>query len=286
VKIVVSAIQMPSDPLDVSANLHRADEHLRSAHADGVELAVLPEMFNTGYSLRPDYGPFSETIEGPTITHLSRRSRQWGMAIAAGFVERSGRHLYDSLVFCGPDGDIQIYRKRNLVFWERFRFRPGRSPLVVSTPWGRVGFAICADMIYRKVWNDYRGRIDLAVVSAAWPDFADRDSGRGHWLLGHVGPLSEAIPEKVATDLGVPVIFANQCGETHTTIPVLRTRIKDRFAGQSSICDGHHGAPVRAGKGPELVLAPITLHHQRGLKSWRSMSHSAPVAPCSESARS
>jgi predicted amidohydrolase len=286
VKIVVAAIQMPSDPLDVSANLHRADDRLRSAHAEGVELAVLPELFNTGYSLRPDYGPFSETVDGPTITHLSRRSRQWRMAIAAGFVERSGRHLYDSLVFCGPDGDIQIYRKRNLVFWERFRFRPGRAPLVVSTPWGRVGFAICADMIYRKVWNDYRGRIDLAVVSAAWPEFADRDSGRGHWLLGHVGLLSEAIPQKVAADLGVPVIFANQCGETHTTIPVLRARIKDRFAGQSSICDGHHGAPVRAGKEPSLLLAPITVHHQRGLKSWRSMSHSAPAAPCSESARS
>ena len=39
----------------------------------------------------------------------------------------------------------------------------------------------------------------------------------------------------------MPVIFANQCGETHTTIPVLGTRIKDRFAGQSSICDGRHG---------------------------------------------
>ena len=54
------------------------------------------------------------------------------MAIAAGFVEREGRHLYDSLVFCSPDGDIRIYRKRNLVFWERFRFHPGRLPLIVQ----------------------------------------------------------------------------------------------------------------------------------------------------------
>jgi N-carbamoylputrescine amidase len=286
VKIVVAALQMPSDPLDVSANLHRADDLLRSAQADGVELAVLPELFNTGYGLFPDYGPYGETAEGPTLTHLRRRSRQWRMAIAAGFVERAGRHLYDSLAFCGPDGEIQIYRKRHLVFWERFRFRPGRSPLVVSTPWGRVGLAICADMIYRKVWNDYRDRIDLAVVSAAWPDFADRDSGRRHWLLGHVGPLSGAIPAKVADDLGVPVIFANQCGETRTTIPVLGTRIKDRFAGQSSICDGRHGTPVRAGREPSLLVAPITLHQQRGMKSWRSMSHSVLAASCSDSARS
>jgi predicted amidohydrolase len=286
VKILVAAVQMPSDLLDVSANLDRADELLRSARESSVELAVLPELFNTGYSLCPDFGPYSETAEGPTLYHLRERSRQWQIAIAAGFVERDGKHLYDSLVFCSPDGSLRIYRKRNLVFWERFRFHPGRSPLVVTTPWGRVGFAICADMIYRRVWTAYRGQIDLAVVSAAWPDFADRESGRRHWLLGHVGPLSGAIPAKVAMDLGVPVIFANQCGVTHTTIPVLGTKIRDHFSGQSSICDGRHGVPVLAGREPALLIAPITLHHQRGLKSWRSMSPSVPAGLFSDSAHS
>ena len=173
---------------------------------------------------------------------------------------------------------MHIYRKRNLVFWERFRFFPGRTPLVVPTPFGRVGFAVCADMIYRRVWDDYRDRIDLAVVSAAWPDFANRHTGRRHWLLGHVGPLSAAIPCKVAADLGIPVIFSNQCGDTKTTIPVIKTTIHDRFAGQSSICDGRHGAPVRADREPALLVAPITLHPKRGLKSWRTTFHSAPAA--------
>jgi predicted amidohydrolase len=286
VKILVAAVQMPSDLLDISVNLNRADELLRLARDSSVELAVLPELFNTGYSLCPDFGPYSETAEGPTLCHLRERSRQWQMAIAAGFVERDGKHLYDSLVFCSPDGSLRIYRKRNLVFWERFRFHPGRLPLIVTTPWGRVGFAICADMIYRRVWSAYREQIDLAVVSAAWPDFADRESGRRHWLLGHVGPLSGAIPAKVAMDLGVPVIFANQCGVTHTTIPVLGTKIRDHFSGQSSICDGRHGVPVLAGREPALLIAPITLHHQRGLKSWRSMSPSVPAGLFSDSAHS
>lgn len=285
-KIVAASIQMPSAMLDVPGNLQRADDHLRSAHEQGAELAVLPELFNTGYSLCPDFGPYSETAEGPTIAHLRRRSQQWKMAIAAGFVEREGRHLYDSLAFTTPDGDVHIYRKRNLVFWERFRFHPGRSPLIVPTPWGRVGFAVCADMIYRKVWNDYRDRIDLAVVSAAWPNFAHRDSGRRHWLLGHVGPLSESIPAKVASDLGIPVVFANQCGETHTIIPILYTRIKDRFAGLSSICDGRHGEPVRAGDEPATLVAPITLHPAKGPKTWHSTSHSARAACSSGSERS
>jgi N-carbamoylputrescine amidase len=208
------------------------------------------------------------------------------MVLVAGFVEREGRHLYDSLALATPDGNLQIYRKRNLVFWERFRFYPGRSPLVVSTPFGRIGLAVCADMIYRRVWDDYRDRIDLAVVSAAWPDFRNRETGRRHWLLGHVGPLSGEIPAKVASDLGIPVVFANQCGETRTWIPVIRTTIPDSFSGQSSICDGRHGVPVRAERETSVLVAPITLHRKRGLKTWNSMSLSAAAASSSGSAPS
>lgn len=277
-RILVAAIQMPSESLQVESNLRRADDHLRKANDAGAELAVLPEMFNTGYGLFPDYGPYGEGIDGPTLTHLRLRSRQWGMCIAAGFVERDGHHLYDALAFVTPDGETHVYRKRNLVFWERFRFHPGRESLVVATRWGRIGFAVCADMIYRKVWHDYRDRIDVAVVAAAWPDFADRDTGRKHWLLGHVGPLSAAIPGKVALDLGIPVIFANQCGETRTAVPLLGARIADRFAGKSSISDGRHGPPVSAGIHEGMLLTPITVHPRKGLKSWRSTSHSVPAA--------
>jgi N-carbamoylputrescine amidase len=286
VKILAAAIQMTSEPLDVAANVRRADALLREARAAGAVLAVLPELFNTGYGLCPDYAPYAEGVEGPTLQHLRKRSQQWRMSIAAGFVERSGRHLYDALAFVTPEGETYIYRKRNLVFWERFRFHPGRDALVVPTPWGRIGFAICADMIYRKVWREYRDRIDLAVVCAAWPDFADRDTGRRHWLFGHVGPLSGAIPSRVAADLGIPVVFANQCGVTQTTIPVLNAKIADRFAGLSSITDGRHGTPARAGVEEQLLLSELTIHSQRGLKIWRSTYPSAPAASSSTSEHS
>ncbi len=285
-KIMAAAIQMSSEPLKVAANLAKADALLQQARDAGATLAVLPEMFNTGYGLLPDYGPTAEGPDGPTLRHLSMRAREWGMAIAGGFVERDDHHLYDSIAFATPDGDIQIYRKRNLVFWERFRFRPGSRPLVVATPWGRIGFAVCADMIYKKVWDDYRGRIDLAIVCSAWPDFADRDTGRKHWLFGHVGPLSGAIPAKVAVDLGIPVVFANQCGHTETVIPILHTRITDRFAGLSSICDGLHDSPILAGLDDQVLLAPLTIHPSQGPRTWRSTSNSAPEAFFSEPVRS
>ena len=277
-RIVVAAIQMRSQLHGLPTNLARADERLRQAHESGAEIAVLPEMFNTGYGHCADYGPHGEGVDGPTLTHLRQRSRQWNMAIAAGFVERAGHHLYDALAFVVPEGDVHVYRKRNLVFWERSRFNPGVAPLVVETRWGRIGFAICADMIYREVWTDYRDRIDLAIIAAAWPNFACRLTGRTHWLLGGVGPLASEIPGRVAMDLGVPVVFANQCGETRTTVPLLGSRIADRFAGRSTICDGRHGPPIAAGVDEEVLLTSITVHRRPGVKSWRSTFRSVPAA--------
>jgi N-carbamoylputrescine amidase len=288
VKIVVAAVQMPAEPMEIAANLVRADAALHEAHRAGAVLAVLPETFNTGHALLPDFGSYAEGIDGPTLRHLSRRSRQWRMGIAAGFVEREGRNLYNGQALCLPDGSIHVYRKRYLVFWERFRFRPGRSPLVVATAWGRIGLAICADMLYRRVWDDYRGRIDLALISAAWPEFVSRVSGRKHWLLGHLGPLSAVIPAKVARDLDVPVLFANQCGDTRTTIPLLglglAERVADRFAGQTSICDGRNAPPVIAGVEPRLVLSSITVPNPRGPRPCRSTSLLVDAASSSRSA--
>lgn len=281
-KIAAAAIQMPSEVGAIVANRERADRLLRQAHHEGATLAVLPEMFNTGYGLIADYAPLAEPRDGPTISWLSGRSRQWGMGIAAGFVERDGHDLYDSLGFCLPDGSIHVYRKQNLVFWEPFRFRGGKAPLIVETPWGRIGFGICADMIYRSTWTHYRDRVDLAMISSAWPDFACRHRSRPHWLFGRLGPLSATLPGIIARDLGVPVIFANQCGATATTIPMLglwiRETIADRFAGLSSVSDGRHASSVIAQGGEQLVLSEITIHPPRGLRTWHFMSRSASVA--------
>src|SRR5262249_1979927 len=139
-------------------------------------------------------------------------------------------------------------------------------------------------------WDDYRNRVDLAVVAAAWPDFANRHTGKKHWLMGKIGPMSAEIPTLVARDLSVPVIFANQCGPTHTTIPLLgmwvAEHLPDRFAGRSSVCDGRHGSPVMAGVEEEIVLSSVTLHPARGPKSCLTTSQSvAAVGSSSASAR-
>lgn len=286
-RLTAAAIQMPSVPGDSAGNLARADERLAEAHEAGADLAVLPEMVFSGYGLIPDYTHLAETLDGPTLTHLRERSRMWKMTIASGFVEMDGHHLYDSLALCLPDGRCTVYRKRNLVFWERFRFLPGRESVIAETPFGRIGLSICADMIYRRVWDEFRDKIDLALISSAWPDFSCRETGRKHWLFGHVGPLSAEIPAKVARDLAIPVVFANQVGETRTSIPYLGTwivdKISDRFSGKSCIADGLHGAPVVGGAEDQIVLSNITVHSRKGPRTWFSTFPSVSAASSSGS---
>ena len=104
-KIAAAAIQMPASLGDVVGNVDRADELLRRAHDDGVELAVLPEMFNTGYGLIPDYTAMAEGRGGPVhgqgrTSHGCRRRvdalsgsplspREWSSSLSASQVSSS-----------------------------------------------------------------------------------------------------------------------------------------------------------------------------------------------------
>jgi len=189
---------------------------LRQAFKAGAELAVLPELFNTGYmAFCPDFRP--PTVKGSTGRPgriFATGAETGGMAIAAGFVERDGPHLHDSLGFVTPRrGDVHVYRKTeprgsgNGPDSSR-----GRSPLVVPT---RLGTDRLRDLrghdLSASSGQDYRDRIDLAVITAAWPEFADRITGRKHWLFGHVGTaLGRRYPGGSPEDLGIPVVFANQ----------------------------------------------------------------------------
>lgn len=82
-RILAAAIQMPTELSQRAANLGCADAFLCEASRAGVDLVVLPEMYNTGYGVLRDYAPHAEGGDGPTLRHLSARSRQWRMGIVA-----------------------------------------------------------------------------------------------------------------------------------------------------------------------------------------------------------
>ena len=260
-KLTAAAIQMLRAVSTTPGQPDRADRLLRRAHEAGAELAVLPEMFNTGYGLCPDYRPLRRDPRRARRSGTSARSRQWDMTIAAGFVEQEGMHVYDSLALVTPDGAGPRLPQAppGLLGAVRGSVRAA-SPLVVATPWGRVGFAICADMIYRKVWHGYRDRIDLAIIAAAWPDFADRETGREALAARPRRPALGVDSRPGCPGPGNPGGLRQPVRRDDGRAFRSSARIADRFAGQSSVCDGRHGPPGprrgRRGRCSELRHGP------------------------------
>jgi predicted amidohydrolase len=149
--IRVATVQFQHAPGDKGFNLGRVRDFVGQAARAGVEIIAFPEMCLTGYwhTRKLDRDAFSALAEpvpsGPSSVELLRLSREHGMTIGAGLVERGddGR-FYNSYVVAMPDGRSAVHRKLH-VFVSEF-LSAGDHYTVFDTPHGcRVGVLICYD---------------------------------------------------------------------------------------------------------------------------------------------
>src|SRR5262245_49423102 len=149
--IRVAAVQFQHAPGDKAANLAVMERFIASAAEQAVEIIAFPECCISGYwHLRKL--PRDEMVElaehvpsGPAAQRLAALSRQMGLTIGAGLVERGdGDKLYNSYFVAMPDGRWACHRKLH-VFVSEF-LSPGDRYTVFDTPHGcRVGVLICYD---------------------------------------------------------------------------------------------------------------------------------------------
>src|SRR3954469_24238029 len=116
--IRVATVQFQSEPGDKAYNLGRVRHFVTQAAESGVEIIAFPEMCLTGYwhvrkLTQPAVEALAEPVpDGPCTQELLRLSREHGMSIAAGLIERGddGR-LYNSYVVAMADGKWARHRK-------------------------------------------------------------------------------------------------------------------------------------------------------------------------------
>ncbi len=231
-----AALQFFATPFDLTRNLETAERLARTAAAQGAQIIVLPELFNTGYVYAPRLFAFAETEEGLTLRNLRRWSAELNAHIAGPLLLRENGHIFDVFALVGPDGTLHKYRKRNPFLWERCYFEAGREPLVVQTSLGRIGLMTCWDIARRDLSETYRGRVDALLIASAPPRFhravlnfplgkkiylaqmmsallRDRDVMDG-WYLDEVAALADW--------LGVPIVHAVMAGRFVTEVPLPR----------------------------------------------------------------
>ena len=147
----VATVQFQPLPGDKKYNLDRIRRFVGEAAASNVEIIAFPEMCLTGYwhvrkLARDAFEALAEPVpDGPSARELLRLSREHGMSIGAGLIERAddGR-FYNSYLVAMPDGQWALHRKLH-TFESRF-ISDGDRYTVFDTPHGcRVGVLICYD---------------------------------------------------------------------------------------------------------------------------------------------
>lgn len=160
----IACIQMEPKVGALNANVAKTLEQLARAHANGADIAVLPELCNSGYVFesREEAFALAEPVpDGPTTKAWMAAAAEFDMIFVAGIAERAGKRLFNSAVAVGPDGHVGTYRKNHLWAAENLFFEPGDLGVPVwHTRHGRLAAAICYDGWFPEI-------IRMAAVQGA-----------------------------------------------------------------------------------------------------------------------
>ncbi|MCP4574444.1 MAG: hypothetical protein GY838_19005 [bacterium] len=148
-ELLVAAVQTSPVFGEVRTNV---DAALELVPAD-TDLAVLPELFSTGYQFR-DRDEARSLAEDPAgdgyaCRRLRAAARDLDTTLVAGIAETAGDKLYNSAVMIRPDGSRELYRKIHLFWDEKSIFEPGDLGFPVFRACGTtVGLMICFDWVF------------------------------------------------------------------------------------------------------------------------------------------
>lgn len=169
----VASIQLDIVWTDVEQNLINAEEAI-SRLPKGCDIAVLPEMFSTGFIVERDIArSVCETNSGRTIAKVSEWAKKYNLAVCGSFIACDNEKLYNRAFFVEPSGDKVFYDKRHLfsISGEDKAYNRGCSPMPVFRFRGwNIAMAICFDLRFPVWMRNVGTSYDLMIVMANWPD--------------------------------------------------------------------------------------------------------------------
>jgi omega-amidase len=171
----ISLIQSDIVWEDKSGNFQNLSE-LISPLFNITDIVVLPEMFNTGFSINPE--ALSETPDGITSLWMKDIAEKGNFGICGSFIVKEGTNFYNRWVFVAPDGEMWHYDKRHLfsLGGEDLLFSTGKNRLTFSFRGVRITPYICYDLRF-PVWNRNKDKSDLIIYAANWPE-----ARRNNWI--------------------------------------------------------------------------------------------------------
>ena len=188
----LAAVQMVSGA-DVGANLEAAGRLIGEAAGCGARLVVLPENFALmGHREEDKLAHAEPDGDGPLQAFLAETAARHGVWLVGGTLPLAtddlGRVRAACLLFDDRGRRVARYDKIHLFdvevattgerYAESETIAPGDTPVVVDTPLGRLGLAVCYDLRFPEL---FRAMLDDGMELLALPAAFTATTGRAHW---------------------------------------------------------------------------------------------------------
>ncbi len=243
-QLKAAAIQFTIQLADIDANV----EHARSAVArvaeEGCRLAVLPEMWSTGFAYKQLADLARRTPE--TVEEMGRLSKEHDLVLVGSLPEPDGERVCNTAYVMDRGEMVGKYRKIHLfsLMNEDRSFTGGTSWCLVDTSVGRIGVFICYDLRFPELARRLAVEgADILVVPGEWPKPREE-----HW---------RTLLKARAIENQLFVVAANCCGVVG----------KHDFFGSSLIVGPKGEFLAEGGYDPTEIIATLDFAE---MEQWRS----------------
>ncbi len=249
--VKVAATQMSCSG-DIDENIRKAETLVREAAAQGAQIILLQELFETPYFCqkeKSDYYVYATELEhNKAVNHFKAIAKELQVVLPISFYEKKNYARYNSLAVIDADGTVLgKYRKSHIPdgpgYEEKFYFNPGDTGFKVwNTRYAKIGVGVCWDQWYPEAARvmSLMGAEILFYPTAIGSEPQDGSiDSKDHWqtcMLGHA-----------AANL-IPVVASNRIGEETDEESSIN------FYGSSFIAGPQGNKIVEAGRDEQAVL--------------------------------
>jgi deaminated glutathione amidase len=184
----VAALQMASGP-NVAGNLSEARRLIEKAVAQGARLVVLPEFFSIMGMKEDDMVAVREQIGSGVmqsfLAEMARKHRIWVVGGSIPVVANAPNKVRNTCLVYDDHGEqVARYDKIHLFnldlgnehYHEANTIEAGNQVVVVDSPFGRIGLAICYDLRFPELFRAMKN-VDIVVLPSAFT----ATTGKMHW---------------------------------------------------------------------------------------------------------
>lgn len=155
---------------NIEKNLQNISLRLSGGVREKTDLIVLPEMFNTGFSMKAE--ELAEEMDGKTMQWLAKTASNYECVVTGSLIIKEKGKYYNRMIWMLPDGQYQFYDKHHLFSMgeEDQHYTAGSKQLIVELKGWKIRLAVCYDLRFPVWLRNQNTEYDILLLVASWPD--------------------------------------------------------------------------------------------------------------------